>query len=68
VLPVFEHLRNLGSVQQDEMLRTFNMGIGLIAVIPADKFRRAKGVLERAEEKFYVIGKTIKGARKVVYA
>lgn len=68
VLPVFEHLRELGSVQQDEMLRTFNMGIGLIAAIPADKFRRAKGVLERAEEKFYVIGKTIKGARKVVYA
>lgn len=68
VLPVFEHLRELGSVQQDEMLRTFNMGVGLIAAIPADKFRRAKGVLERAEEKFYVIGKTIKGARKVVYA
>lgn len=67
VLPVFEHLRELGSVEQDEMLRTFNMGIGLIAVIPADKFRRAKGLLERAGEKFHVIGKTIKGDRKVVY-
>jgi phosphoribosylformylglycinamidine cyclo-ligase len=67
VLPVFEHLRELGSVERDEMLRTFNMGVGLIAVIPADKFRRAKGVLERAEEKFYVIGRTAKGERKVVY-
>ena len=67
VLPVFEHLRQLGSVAQDEMLRTFNMGIGLIAVISADKFRRAKGLLERAGEKFYVIGKTVKGERKVVY-
>ncbi|HEV2464626.1 MAG TPA: phosphoribosylformylglycinamidine cyclo-ligase [Acidobacteriaceae bacterium] len=67
VLPVFEHLRQLGSVEQDEMLRTFNMGIGLIAVIPADKFRRTKGLLERAGEKFHVIGKTIKGDRKVVY-
>ncbi len=68
VLPVFEHLRELGSVEQDEMLRTFNMGVGLIAVIPADKFKRAKGVLERANEKFYVIGRTVKGDRKVVYA
>ena len=68
VLPVFEHLRELGDVEQDEMLRTFNMGIGLIAVIPADKFKRAKGVLERASEKFYVIGRTVKGERKVVYA
>ena len=68
VLPVFEHLRELGDVEQDEMLRTFNMGIGLILVIPADKFKRAKGVLERASEKFYVIGRTVKGERKVVYA
>jgi len=68
VLPVFEHLRELGSVERDEMLRTFNMGVGLIAVIPADKFRRAKGVLERAEEKFYVIGRTAKGERKVAYS
>lgn len=68
VLPVFEHLRELGAVEQDEMLRTFNMGIGLIAVVPADKFKRAKGLLERAGEKFYVIGRTVKGERKVVYA
>jgi phosphoribosylformylglycinamidine cyclo-ligase len=68
VLPVFEHLRELGAVEQDEMLRTFNMGVGLIAVIPAEKFNRAKGLLERAGEKFYVIGRTVKGDRKVVYA
>jgi len=67
VLPVFEHLRELGSVEQDEMLRTFNMGIGLIAVVPAEKFKRVKGLLERANERFYVIGRTVKGDRRVVY-
>jgi phosphoribosylformylglycinamidine cyclo-ligase len=67
VLPIFEHLRELGNVEQDEMLRTFNMGIGLIAVVPADKFNRAKSLLERASEKFYVIGKIVKGDRKVIY-
>jgi len=67
VLPIFEHLRELGNVEQEEMLRTFNMGIGLIAVVPADKFNRAKNLLERASEKFYVIGKIVKGDRKVIY-
>jgi phosphoribosylformylglycinamidine cyclo-ligase len=68
VLPIFEHLRELGNVEQDEMLRTFNMGIGLIAVIPAEKYNRAKGILERANEKSYLIGKIQKGDRKVIYA
>lgn len=67
VLPIFEHLRQLGQVSEDEMMRTFNMGIGLIAAIPADKFTRAKNLLDRSEEKFHVIGRVIKGDRKVHY-
>ncbi len=67
VLPIFEHLRELGQVSQEEMMRTFNMGVGLIAAIPAAKFARAKNLLDRAEEKFYVIGRVTKGERRVHY-
>jgi phosphoribosylformylglycinamidine cyclo-ligase len=67
VLPIFEHLRTIGQVSQEEMMRTFNMGIGLIAVIPAAKFARAKNLLDRAEEKFFVIGRIAKGDRRVQY-
>ena len=67
VLPIFEHLRQLGQVSEDEMMRTFNMGIGLIAAIPADKFTRAKNLLDRSEEKFHVIGRIVKGERRVQY-
>ena len=67
VLPVFEHIRELGQVSEEEMMRTFNMGVGLIAAIPADKFTKAKKVLDRAEEKFFVIGRVVKGDRKVQY-
>ena len=67
VLPIFEHLRELGNVPQDEMMRTFNMGIGLVAAIPAAKFTRARNLLDRAEEKFYVIGRVVKGERRVQY-
>jgi phosphoribosylformylglycinamidine cyclo-ligase len=49
------------------MMRTFNMGIGLIAVVPAAKFTRAKSLLDRAEEKFYVIGRVAKGDHRVHY-
>src|SRR5260370_24198540 len=30
VLPIFEHLQQLGDVEQDEMLRTFHMGLGIL--------------------------------------
>ena len=67
VLPIFEHLRALGQISDEEMLRTFNMGVGLIAAIPAAEFTRAKNLLDRAEEKFYVIGRVVKGERRVQY-
>jgi phosphoribosylformylglycinamidine cyclo-ligase len=67
VLPIFEHIRTLGQVSDEEMMRTFNMGVGLIAAIPADKFTKAKKVLDRAEEKFFLIGRVVKGDRKVQY-
>jgi phosphoribosylformylglycinamidine cyclo-ligase len=67
VLPIFDHLRDLGQVSQEEMMRTFNMGVGLIAAIPAAKFTRAKNLLDRAEEKFFVIGRVVKGDRRVQY-
>jgi phosphoribosylformylglycinamidine cyclo-ligase len=67
VLPIFEHLRALGNVPQDEMMRTFNMGIGMVLVVPAKKFKKAQTILERCGEKGYTIGRIVKGERKVTY-
>jgi phosphoribosylformylglycinamidine cyclo-ligase len=67
VLPIFEHLQKLGNVPQDEMLRTFNMGLGMLLVVPSAKFKKAQTVLERAGEKPFTVGKIVKGERKVVY-
>jgi len=68
VPPLFEHLQALGSVDRDEMFRTFNMGIGLIAVIPAEKLKKAKAILNRANERHCVIGRVVRGERKVSYS
>jgi len=68
VLPIFEHLQHLGNVAPEEMLRTFNMGLGMLVVVPARKFKKAQTLLERAGEKFYSVGRIVKGERKVMYS
>jgi phosphoribosylformylglycinamidine cyclo-ligase len=65
--PLFEHLQQLGNVERDEMLRTFNMGIGVIVVVPAEKVKKAKAVLNRANERHHIIGRIVRGERKVTY-
>jgi len=67
VPPLFQHLQALGGVERDEMMRTFNMGIGLIAVIPGDKVKKAKMILNRANERHVIIGRVVRGPRIVSY-
>jgi phosphoribosylformylglycinamidine cyclo-ligase len=67
VQPIFEHLQKLGNVPQDDMLRTFNMGLGMLLVVPSAKFKKAQGLLERIGEKHYTVGRIVKGERKVMY-
>ena len=49
VPPLFQHLQELGHVEQDEMFRTFNMGIGMIVVVPAEMAKKAKARAESRE-------------------
>jgi phosphoribosylformylglycinamidine cyclo-ligase len=68
VPPLFQHLQHLGNVTQEEMFRTFNMGIGMVAVIPAEQIKKAKAILNRANERFHLIGRIVpRGTRKVLY-
>src|SRR5579862_5086829 len=67
VLPIFEHLQTLGNVPAAEMLRTFNMGMGMLLVIPTAKFKKAQSILDKVGEKAYTVGRIVKGDRKVMY-
>ena len=67
VPPLFEHMQALGDVSQEEMFRTFNMGIGLIVVITAEGMKKAKAILNRANERHMLIGRITRGERKVIY-
>jgi phosphoribosylformylglycinamidine cyclo-ligase len=66
--PIFDHLQQLGNIERDEMLRTFNMGVGMVLVVPPKKFKKLQTILERAGEKVYTIGRIVKGDRKVTYS
>ena len=68
VLPVFTHMQKIGNVPQDDMMRTFNMGIGMVLVIPAAKFKRVQAVAEKQGETAYLMGRIVKGDRRVLYA
>jgi phosphoribosylformylglycinamidine cyclo-ligase len=68
VLPIFKHLQSLGNVPQDEMMRTFNMGVGMVLVVPSKKFKKVQTIVDRAGEKCYTIGRVVKGDRKVMYS
>ena len=67
--PLFTHLQKLGSLDHDEMFRTFNMGIGLVAVVPADLVKKARLTLTRMNERSIVLGRVIRKATpRIVYS
>ncbi|HYM12801.1 MAG TPA: phosphoribosylformylglycinamidine cyclo-ligase [Bryobacterales bacterium] len=68
VLPVFDFLRRIGNVAQDEMMRTFNMGIGMILAAPKASATRAMRELASIREPAYMIGEVVRGKRGVVWA
>ncbi|MBF0120484.1 MAG: phosphoribosylformylglycinamidine cyclo-ligase [Desulfobacterales bacterium] len=58
--PVFKFLQNSGKISEKEMMRTFNNGIGLIAVVPQDYAEDIVSRISGMKEKAYVIGEIVK--------
>lgn len=64
--PLFELLRRLGNVSDEEMYRTFNMGVGMVIVCaPADAETIESHLRERGET-CYTIGEVVTGNREVI--
>ena len=56
VPPVFELLARGGGVAADEMLRTFNMGLGMLVCVPAARMLEARTLLEQEGETVFDVG------------
>jgi phosphoribosylformylglycinamidine cyclo-ligase len=64
--PVFEWLQTTGNIELQEMHRTFNCGIGMIAIVPAAQASEAIALLKARGEEASVIGEVRAGTRGVV--
>ncbi|WP_054683940.1 phosphoribosylformylglycinamidine cyclo-ligase [Rhodothermus marinus] len=56
---IFRLIQELGEVPEDDMRRTFNLGIGLIAIVPGDRKAEAMRTLEALGERPIEIGRIV---------
>ena len=54
VLPVFDVMQAIGDVDEDEMYRAFNMGIGMVFIVDSSKVERVKDALKELTEAYEV--------------
>jgi phosphoribosylformylglycinamidine cyclo-ligase len=59
--PVFQWIAKMGGVEEREMLRTFNCGIGMIVIVPTKHADEAQTLLTQSGERAFRIGKLVTG-------
>jgi phosphoribosylformylglycinamidine cyclo-ligase len=57
VPPIFKYLAAVGKIENDELLQSFNLGVGMILVVPPKCMRSVEADLKRRREKFFRIGR-----------
>ncbi len=65
VLPIFKLLQEVGDIPERDMFNTFNMGVGMCVVVPADQVDKSIEILKAHGEDAYVIGKIKAGDEKI---
>ena len=65
VLPVFEEIQKVGNISEHDMFNTFNMGVGMIAIVSEQDADKALATLKEAGEDAYVIGQVQEGQQGI---
>ncbi len=68
VLPVFNWLQKLGEVEETEMDKVFNMGIGLVMLVSKDAVAGIQAILTENGLASYPIGEVLVGERSVSWS
>ncbi len=63
-LPVFSKIQELGSINEKEMFRTFNMGIGMVVILDKDSAQSARNVIREYSQSFE-LGTVVSGHKTV---
>ena len=59
--PIFKYLAKIGKIETDELLQSFNLGVGMILVVPQADVQSVEADLKRRREKFFRIGRIERG-------
>src|SRR6202043_3079003 len=57
VPPIFKYLSKVGRIDGDQLLHSFNMGVGMILVVPPAQVKFVESDLKKRREKFFRIGR-----------
>jgi phosphoribosylformylglycinamidine cyclo-ligase len=58
---IFKYLARVGKIETDELLQSFNMGVGMILVVPPANVRAVEADFKKRREKFFRIGRIERG-------
>ena len=68
ILPVFDYIQKKGNIPERDMFNTFNMGVGMIAVVAKADADKALEILRGAGENAYIVGEVVEGDEGVIMA
>ena len=66
VLPIFDLIAKTGNIPERDMYNTYNMGVGMSVVVPAEQVDTALEILRANGEDAYVLGEIIESEEQVV--
>ena len=66
VLPIFRLIAEKGNIPERDMFNTFNMGVGMIAVVDKDDVQKSLDILKANGEDAYVLGEVVKSDDGVI--
>jgi len=64
--PIFPLIQKEGEISDEEMYRTFNMGIGMVLIVPQNDASKVINELKMIRYDSYIIGKVIKGDKQII--
>ena len=59
-LPVFDLIAREGNIPERDMFNTFNMGVGMVVIVPEDEAAAAIDILNEAGESAYAVGTVVR--------
>lgn len=67
ILPIFQLMQKDGNISNNDMFRTFNMGIGMVIVVSEEQAAEAAAIFAQHGEQVYTLGRVTAGERVVTF-